>query len=276
MEKISVILADSSREQLQNLSAFFTNEQDITVVGKCTDGSQLLNVLKSIHVDFLILDVFLPKIDGLKVLEEIKNNSVYKIPRNIIVTTAFSNNRVMQKCSEYNVDYYMIKPFDNNNLLQMINELRNNKSRTNTPLDTRRAVSARSNEPFDIDTEIATVLHDIGVPAHVRGYQYIREAITLVFNDVEILNSITKGLYPTIAVKYKTTASRVERAIRHAIEIDWVRGNVETITSIFSYTISYNKSKPTNSEFIAMISDNLRLAYKRKTNAQNIEKAAAI
>lgn len=276
MEKISVILADSSREQLQNLSAFFTNEQDITVVGKCTDGSQLLNVLKSIHVDFLILDVFLPKIDGLKVLEEIKNNSVYKIPRNIIVTTAFSNNRVMQKCSEYNVDYYMIKPFDNNNLLQMINELRNNKSRTNTPLDTRRAVSARSNEPFDIDTEIATVLHDIGVPAHVRGYQYIREAITLVFNDVEILNSITKGLYPTIAVKYKTTASRVERAIRHAIEIAWVRGNVETITSIFSYTISYNKSKPTNSEFIAMISDNLRLAYKRKTNAQNIEKAAAI
>ena len=182
----------------------------------------------------------------------------------------------MQKCSEYNVDYYMIKPFDNNNLLQMINELRNNKSRTNTPLDTRRAVSARSNEPFDIDTEIATVLHDIGVPAHVRGYQYIREAITLVFNDVEILNSITKGLYPTIAVKYKTTASRVERAIRHAIEIAWVRGNVETITSIFSYTISYNKSKPTNSEFIAMISDNLRLAYKRKTNAQNIEKAAAI
>ena len=122
------------------------------------------------------------------------------------------------------------------------------------------------NDGIDLDTEITTLLHDIGIPAHIRGYQYIREALNLVYNDIEILNSITKGLYPTIAIKFKTTASRVERAIRHAIEIAWVRGNIETITKIFSYTISYNKAKPTNSEFIAMIADKLRLKHRKKNN----------
>ncbi len=274
MEKINLILADASKEQLQNLSSFFTNEHNISIVGKCSDGAQLLNILKSVQADCLIIDIFMPKIDGIKVLEELYNSSDnYKVPKNIIVTTAFSNNKVMEKCCEYNVDYYMIKPFSNNNLLQMIYELRNIK--TKPLVEIQKGSYSYKNDGIDLDTEITTLLHDIGVPAHIRGYQYIREAITLVYNDIEILNSITKGLYPTIAIKFKTTASRVERAIRHAIEIAWVRGNIETITKIFSYTISYNKAKPTNSEFIAMIADKLRLAHKRKINTPNIGKNVA-
>ena len=272
MEKANIILADASKEHLQNLSSFFHNYDNINIIAKCSDGAQLLSTLKSLNCDFLIFDVFLPKIDGLKVLEEIFNNKNYKKPSNIIVTTAFSNNRVMQKCSELSVDYYMIKPFDNANLLQIMNEIKQLKSKT-TPNENKTSFLPKT-ENIDLDTEITLLLQDIGVPAHIRGYQYIREAITLVYNDIEILNSITKGLYPTIAIKFKTTASRVERAIRHAIEIAWVRGNIDTITKIFSYTISYNKSKPTNSEFIPMISDKLRLAHNKKNNTPLIKQSS--
>lgn len=264
MEKINIILADASKEQLQNTINFFSNYENINIIAKCNDGVQLLTTLKSIQADFLIFDVFLPKIDGIKVLEEISSNKAYKKPHNIIVTTAFSNNRVMQKCTEFNVDYYMIKPFECSNLFQIINEIRQNKTKNNI-IETKNNFFQKKDN-IDLDTEITMLLHDIGIPAHIRGYQYIREAITLVYNDIEILNSITKGLYPTIALKFKTTASRVERAIRHAIEIAWIRGNIETITQIFSYTISYNKAKPTNSEFIAMIADKLRLAHHKKNN----------
>lgn len=273
MDKINIIIADPSKEQMQNLVNFFSGYENLNIIAKCCDGAQLLSTLKSIQTDFLIFDIFMPKIDGLKILEEIYNNKSYKKPSNIIVTTAFSNNRVMQKCTEYNVDYYMIKPFDNNNLLQIINEIKNNKNKFIVSDNKSNIIT--KNEPLDLDTEITTLLHDIGIPAHIRGYQYIREAINLVYNDIEILNSITKGLYPTIAIKFKTTASRVERAIRHAIEIAWVRGNIETITKIFSYTISYNKAKPTNSEFIAMIADRLRLAHRKKNNTPIQTKAVA-
>lgn len=265
MNKINVIIADASKEQLQSINNFFSNESNVEVVAKCYDGAQLLSTLKSIHVDFLIFDIFLPKIDGLKVLEEIKNSDSYKKPNYIIVTTAFSNNRVMQKCSEYGVDYYMIKPFEKTHLLQVINDIINNKQKNNSIIEAKKNLITK-NDTIDLDSEITSLLHDIGVPAHIRGYQYLREAITLVYNDIEVLNTITKGLYPSIAIKFKTTASRVERAIRHAIEIAWIRGNIETITKIFSYTISYNKSKPTNSEFIAMIADKLRLAHHKKNN----------
>ena len=268
MEKTKIILADASKEQIQNLSNFFENIDNIEIIAKCNDGAQLLNVLKSIKPDILILDIFMPKLDGIKVLEELSyNKNSYKIPSNIIVTTAFSNNRVMQKCSELGVEYYIIKPFDPNYLFEKINEVRNIVKKTHSKESNADIIL--KNDVTDISTEITLLLHDIGIPAHIRGYQYIREAILLVYNDIEILNSITKGLYPTIALRYKTTASRVERAIRHAIEIAWVRGNIETITKIFSYTISYNKAKPTNSEFIAMIADKLRLAHNRKINTPN-------
>ena len=263
MNKLKCIVADPNKEQVQTLSTFFSLESNIEVVNKCYDGMQLLTALRTLNVDILILDVFLPKIDGLKILEELfaKPNN-YRKPACIIVTTAFSNDRVMQKCADYNVDYYMLKPYEPSNLLQVISESRSQKNKVVT-IEQKEEPKP---EYLDLDSEITATLHEIGIPAHIRGYQYIREAINLAYNDLGILNSITKGLYPTIAVKFKTTASRVERAIRHAIEIAWIRGNIETITNIFSYTISYNKAKPTNSEFIAMLSDKLRLVHHRKVN----------
>ena len=154
-----------------------------------------------------------------------------------------------------NVDYVIMKPINMDNFYQLVVGL--------TQMEDRLPKQQFEYDNIDLDSEITDILHEVGVPAHIKGYLYLREAITMVYNNVELLGSITKTLYPEIAHRYYTTASRVERAIRHAIEVAWVRGNVEAISDIFSYTISYNKSKPTNSEFVAMISDRLRLKHKK-------------
>lgn len=265
MDKLKIMIADDSKELVQTMLDFFKEEEDIKVVGAYTDGVQLLSALKTTQVDLLILDVFMPNCDGLKVLEEIKNaeNKLRK-PKNIIMMTAFSNDLIMMKSSEYKADYFIVKPINFDYLLDLVYEIKGRKSKVIPQTNLKAADLNNIND--DINMEITTILHEIGVPAHIRGYQYIRESILLVYEDIEILNSITKGLYPTIALKFKTTASRVERAIRHAIEVAWLRGNIDTITDIFSYTISYNKAKPTNSEFIAMIADKLRLKHRKKNN----------
>lgn len=167
--------------------------------------------------------------------------------------TQFMSNFINNKLNQLNVDYVTMKPVNNKQLIQLILGVASeNQTDKNTQFDN------------DLDTEITTILHEVGVPAHIKGYMYLREAINMVYANVEILGSITKVLYPEIASTFGTTSSRVERAIRHAIEIAWVRGNVDAISDIFSYTISYNKSKPTNSEFIAMIADRLRLEQKKQ------------
>jgi two-component system response regulator (stage 0 sporulation protein A) len=165
----------------------------------------------------------------------------------------------MNSVAEYGADYFVVKPINFTNLLEIIRDLKTQKDE-NKKVSSYNLASVNS----DLDTEITTLLHEIGVPAHIRGYLYIREAITMVYYNVEILGNITKILYPEVARKFNTTSSRVERAIRHAIEVAWVRGNIDAISDIFSYTISYHKSKPTNSEFIAMIADRLRLLHKRE------------
>lgn len=265
MDKLKIMIADDSRELVQTMADFFREDEGLNVVSTFTDGLQLLNALRITQVDLLILDIFMPNYDGLKVLEEIRNQSnKYKTPKNIIVITAFSNDLTMAKCAEYNADYYIVKPINYSYLLDIIYDIRERKIPNISSKNVKTLNLKEDNS--DINVEITTILHEIGVPAHIRGYQYIRESILLVYNNIEILNSITKGLYPTVAAKFKTTASRVERAIRHAIEVAWLRGNIDTITDIFSYTISYSKSKPTNSEFIAMIADKLRLKHKKKNN----------
>ncbi len=263
MEKFKIAIADDSKEIQLTLTDFLKKEDSLDIVGCYSDGVQLLNALRTTQFDLLILDIFMPNFDGIKVLEELKSkNGRYKSPKNIIVMTAFSNDNVMMKSSQLDADYFIVKPINFNHLLQLINEIRGNK---NKDKEVKSSVSINFNDnKLDLDTEITHILHEIGVPAHIRGHLYIREAISLVFNDIEILNGITKVLYPSVATKYKTTASRVERAIRHAIEVAWIRGNIDAITDLFSYTISYHKSKPTNSEFIAMIADHLRLKYKNK------------
>lgn len=263
MDKLKIAIADDSKEVQTTLSELFKSEDNMEVVATYVDGLQLLNALRTVQLDVLILDIFMPGYDGLKVLEEIRSkSSKYRVPKNIIIMTAFSNDHVMLKSSQLSADYFIVKPINFSHLLQLIYEIQANKKKVE---ESRNATSVNLNDnKLDLDSEITRVLHEIGVPAHIRGHLYIREAISMVYNDVNVLNGITKILYPSVATKFKTTASRVERAIRHAIEVAWIRGNVDSITEIFSYTISYHKSKPTNSEFIAMIADRLRLKYKNK------------
>ncbi|CCY07627.1 sporulation transcription factor Spo0A [Coprobacillus sp. CAG:698] len=258
MESLRLFITDDGNEIIQTMTTFFKSQRGIELRGVFNDGLSLLNALRTRDTVVLILDIFMPNLDGIKVLEEIKTNGEYHKPKHIIAITAFANDKVMQKCAELGADYFVVKPVNMTNLLEIINNLKEEKNKK------VNAINLNVKNAFDLDTEITTILHEIGVPAHIRGYLYIRESIKRVYYDIEILGSITKVLYPEVAMKYSTTASRVERAIRHAIEVAWIRGNVEAISDIFSYTISYHKTKPTNSEFIAMIADRLRLIHKEE------------
>ncbi len=264
MSDLKVIIADDSNDLVKAMSNFIEKQKGLEVVYCCSDGTNLLNYLRKNSCDVLLLDIFMPSCDGIKVLQELKfNKDSYNIPNKTIVFSAFSNDKLMRKVSELGADYFIVKPINYSNLLDIIKEYKTKNEDQNVVIN---AINLNKNNAYDLDTEITTLLHEIGVPAHIRGYLYIREAIIMVYKNVEILAGITKVLYPEIARRYQTTASRVERAIRHAIEVAWVRGNVDAISDIFSYTISYHKTKPTNSEFIAMIADRLRIIHRKDIN----------
>lgn len=257
---LKIIISDDGKEFLQTFQEFFKTQPNVEIVGVHTDGLTLLNALRVTQVDILIMDIFMPNFDGIKVLQELKSKKdKYKQPKSIIVITAFSNEKIMSKVAELGADYFIVKPINFSNLLEIIDDLKVKDDVSSK----NKSINLGPNKN-DLDTEITTLLHEIGVPAHIRGYMYIRESIKMVYYKIEILGAITKVLYPEIARKFNTTSSRVERAIRHAIEVAWVRGNIDAISDIFSYTISYHKSKPTNSEFIAMIADRLRLLHKKE------------
>lgn len=254
MNKIKLMIAEESIEGAEAIKNHFKDLNNIIVVGSYGDGNAVLNSLRVTEVDVLLIDLFMPFCDGMRVIEEIRNNKdKYRVPKKIIVMTQFTSSFISSKLSQYQVDYVLAKPIDFVSLYDIMT--------FEEPVKNQMTLNESD---LDLDTEITEILHEIGVPAHIKGYLYIREAITMVYENIDLLGAITKILYPDIALKYCTTASRVERAIRHAIEVAWIRGNVEAISDIFSYTISYNKSKPTNSEFIAMIADKLRLEHKRK------------
>lgn len=254
MQKIRVMVAEEAQERLEAIKDYFKNVSDVTVIGTYTDGNSLLNALRVTQTDVLLLDLIMPFCDGMKVIEELRTRKEkYCQPHKIIVMTQFTSNYITNKLNQLNVDYVLMKPIDINNFYQLIVGMNDFQTTSEYVEDLI----------VDLDSEITTLLHEVGVPAHIKGYLYLREAITMVYHNLDLLGSITKILYPDIAGKYCTTSSRVERAIRHAIEVAWIRGNVEAISEIFSYTISYNKSKPTNSEFIAMIADRLRIQHKK-------------
>lgn len=255
-----IIITDDNKDLVLMLEEFLNLQQNIDVVKTFTKGKDLLNHLSKESCDILLLDVFMPEIDGLNILAELNSeSSEYHRPKKIVMLTAFSSESLISKISQLGADYFIAKPVDLSNLVKTINNLLNENMKTIASLSLKATPHIPSSKT--LDSEITEVLHEIGVPAHIKGYLYLREAITLVYNNIEILGGVTKILYPTIAKKFKTTSSRVERAIRHSIEVAWNRGNVDAISQIFAYTISYAKSKPTNSEFIAMIADKLRLAH---------------
>ncbi len=257
MNKIKVFIVDDNKEVVTMLSEGLQLEESIEVVGVAYNGKDALNILKYTKVDILLLDNCMPDFEGIDVLKAVKQTNNYYKPNKIIMLTAFNSDLVMRDAASLGADYFIVKPFEISKIIETINKLCSTNINSNN-----NKIFSLNNLTISLDSEITSILHEIGVPAHIKGYLYLREAITMVYMNIELLGGITKVLYPEVARKFKTTSSRVERAIRHAIEVAWNRGNVDAISSIFSYTISYNKSKPTNSEFIAMIADKLRLEHK--------------
>lgn len=267
MSKLKVLLADDNKELITVLSEYISLQEDMEVVEVAGNGNEVLSVLRQRDIDILLLDVVMPDLDGVSVLEELKDNpTVYKRPRHIIMFTAFNQEKIMMRAAELGASYFIMKPFEINKIVKIIRDInvRFDTTEVSKPINNLYTNQRPVVKEFDLESEITNILHEMGVPAHIKGYLYLRESINMVYNDIELLGSITKVLYPDVAKKYKTTASRVERAIRHAIEVAWNRGNIEAISNIFGYTVSVSKSKPTNSEFIAMIADKLRLEHKNK------------
>lgn len=256
--KISICIVDDNRELVQMMENYFASTEEIEVIGKAYNGQECIELLKKVKPDVLILDIIMPHIDGLAVLKQLRTEPKEDQPE-IIMLSAFGNEKVMQKAVEYGVAYFILKPFDMDHLADQIRQIKDGGSSQLPTISYQQNVLR---ETHDLESDITKIFHEIGVPAHIRGYLYLREAITMVYNDIELLSSITKILYPEIAKTYNTTASRVERAIRHAIEVAWSRGNIDAISDLFGYTIDVAKAKPTNSEFIAMIADKLRLQYR--------------
>ena len=226
---------------------------DVTVTGR--NGAEVLAQIESIKPDVVLMDVFMQHIDGLGVMKAIREMSLPHKPF-IMLMSSVDNPKFETEMLSGGADYYFLKPFDSNILAQRIVQLTGWSS---GPGET--AISADAKSP-DLEMIVSDIMHQIGVPAHIKGYQYLREAIILVIKNYSMMNSVTKQLYPTVAKTFGTTSSRVERAIRHAIEVAWDRGDVDVLSSYFGYTIQNQRGKPTNSEFIAMISDKLRLKLK--------------
>ena len=270
--KISVLIADDNKEFCSILNDYLLNQKDIVVTGIAKDGREALSLIEARNPDLVVLDIIMPHLDGLGVLEKLNNMNLEKMPR-VIVLSAVGQDKITQQAITLGADYYVVKPFDMDVFTKRIREMFNtgvNKAsginRSSIMNKNNDSISHNSSisygEPVDLETEITSIIHEIGVPAHIKGYMYLREAITMVVNDMELLSAVTKELYPSIAKKYNTTASRVERAIRHAIEVAWGRGQIDAINKLFGYTIHNDKGKPTNSEFIAIIADKLRLKNK--------------
>ena len=262
MQKISVLLADDNKEFTNLLSEYISEQPDMEVIGVAYNGDEVLRFIEREQKvpDVLILDIIMPHLDGLGVLERLRSLQLSPQPQ-IIMLTAFGQENITQKAVQLGASYYILKPFDMEVLVSRIRQLATGSS------DAGAASVGKTNvipisKGRNLDANITSIIHEIGVPAHIKGYQYLREAITMVYNNIEILGAITKTLYPEIAQKFKTTPSRVERAIRHAIEVAWTRGNIDSISRLFGYTVNVSKSKPTNSEFIAMVADKLRIEHK--------------
>ncbi|WP_416361119.1 sporulation transcription factor Spo0A [Metaclostridioides mangenotii] len=262
-EKIKIVLADDNKDFCQVLNEYLSNEDDIEVLGIAKDGIEALDLVKKTQPDLLVLDIIMPHLDGLGVIEKLNSMDIAKFPK-IIVLSAVGQDKITQNAISLGADYYIVKPFDFVVFINRIRELVSNKSVKIEPKQNYESQMTRSDfvkNVGNIETEITNIIHEIGVPAHIKGYLYLREAIKMVIENVELLGAVTKELYPSIAKKFNTTPSRVERAIRHAIEVAWSRGKVDTINQLFGYTVHNTKGKPTNSEFIAMISDKLRLEH---------------
>lgn len=245
---IRVLVADDNRDFCDVLGDYIRKQPDMELAGVAHSGTDVLEYLEDAAADVLILDIIMPHLDGIGVLERLGSSRADNRPK-VMVLTAFGQENVAQRAVQLGADYFVLKPFSLDVLGKRIRQMAGAREEARPLLPANRS----------LDVEVTNLIHDIGIPAHIRGYLYMRDAIIMVVNKVEILGAVTKELYPMIALKYNTTPSRVERAIRHAIEVAFNRGNVEMLGRLFGHSFNSDRGKPTNSEFIAMLADRLRM-----------------
>ncbi|NBI06635.1 sporulation transcription factor Spo0A [Senegalia massiliensis] len=261
--KIDILIADDNKDFCNILNEYLSTQNDVNVIGIANDGLEALDLISDKIPDVLVLDIIMPHLDGLGVLEKLNSINLDKYPK-IIVLSAVGEDKITQRAISLGADYYVVKPFDFEVFMKRIRQLNGGMGETNKRnINTNKANGIINRTTYNktktLEANITNIIHEIGVPAHIKGYLYLREAIGMVVERIDLLSAVTKELYPEIAKKFNTTPSRVERAIRHAIEVAWSRGKIDTINNLFGYTVQNNKGKPTNSEFIAMVADKLRL-----------------
>ena len=253
MDKLRLFIIDDNVALVNMIKEYFEEREDVIVTHTANNGNDGINIMKQNWDDFdiIILDLIMPGKDGVAVLEEMKDEGIDK---KVIVLTSYNAPEMIRKVSELGVNYFLLKPFELVELEKRVLELRDSNTYVNPSLDLYH---------HNLQISITNILHELGVPSHIKGYQYIREGISIIYNNPEIIGGITKDLYPKIAEKFDTTNSRVERAIRHAIEVSWNRGNWDLMEDIFGHSVDIDKAKPTNSEFIVTIADKLRLEFRK-------------
>lgn len=252
MEKVRVLMIDDNVNLIEMVKEYFKDKEDVEIVLSAYDGEEGIALIESEkdNYDLIILDLIMPKKDGIYVLEEMKKRNINK---DVIIATSYNASEVIRQVSEFGVSYFILKPFELCDLEKRI-------------LDVAKRSFEDKNIDFkhdDLQMSITKILHELGIPSHIKGYQYIREGISIIYERPETIGGITKELYPELANKFDTTVSRVERAIRHAIEVSWNRGNWNLMEEIFGHSVDIDKAKPTNSEFIVTIADKLRLEFHR-------------
>ena len=255
IDTVTVFVADSNREARETTVRLFSESEGIVVLGSSGNGTETVSEVIKRRPDVLVTDAVLPELDGFSVVRRIFEKMGQAAPASVMLSD-YASPTIMGEMAASRVSYFFLKPVPAGQLADIVRSAAS-----------ERHAASRS-PSHDLLADITALLHDIGVPAHIKGYQYLREAIMLAVKDPEIINSVTKILYPEVAKTYHTTSSRVERAIRHAIEVAWDRGDVDEIQKIFGYTVSNIKGKPTNSEFIAMLADNLSLQVKNASGAR--------
>ena len=263
-EKIKILIADDNFDFASTIASYIEMQDDMEVLAIAIDGQEAFEKIKELNPDVVLMDMIMPHVDGIGVLEKLNGAGIMPI---CIMISAVGQDTITARSIELGAKYYMVKPFDLDLAVKRIRSLAKTPatvmSSSLKEMKTPYISSTNNiNKESNIEAKVTNIIHEVGVPAHIKGYQYLRDGIMMAIENVEVINQITKSLYPDLAKKYHTTPSRVERAIRHAIEVAWNRGKLETTEMIFGYTINANKGKPTNSEFIAMIADKLRLEMK--------------
>lgn len=262
MERLNVAIADDNERMLDLLGEIIESDNELKLVGRANNGEEMYRIIKSEEPDVVLLDLIMPKMDGLSVMEMIGTDKTVKKHPDFIVVTAIGQERITEDAFQKGAAYYILKPFNNETVLQRI---KNTRQRVQSGPPKGEAKDSRKDQRQEsLEALVTEMIHEIGIPAHIKGYHYLRDAIMMAVEDMDVLNAITKVLYPTVAKKHQTTASRVERAIRHAIEVAWSRGKIDILDELFGYTVSNGKGKPTNSEFIALVADTIRLKSKHR------------